>query len=336
MPKTLLTGATGFIGSAVLLKLIDAGHDIRVLVRSQSNRQNLAGLNLEIVTADLRDRRSLKKVVQDCSILYHVAADYRLWVPRPQCMYETNVNGTVNLLRAAAEAGVRRIVYTSSVAVLGLHRDGTSADENTPSSLNDMIGHYKRSKYLAEAEVRRMVREEGLPAVIVNPSTPVGPRDIKPTPTGRMIVDAATGRMPAYVETGLNMVHVDDVAEGHLLAMERGVIGERYILGGFNMTLKQILLELEDLTGHPAPAIRLSPYVVLPIAYIAELLAIITGRGEPLVTSTGVLLARKRMFFSCQKAIQNLGYHPRAVKEGLRDAIRWFRQHDYIKSTNIW
>ena len=239
--KTLITGGSGFVGSAVVRQLIAAGYSVRALVRSNSDRRNLMGLPVEIVTGDLRDRSSLDRALAGCSSLFHVAAVYKLWVRRREEIYETNVAGTRNIMLAAANAGVTRIIYTSSVATLGLTPDGSPADENTPASLSDMIGHYKRSKFLAEAEVKGLADKEGLPVVIVNPSTPVGSRDIKPTPTGRWILDAVSGRMPAYVDTGLNLVHVDDVAVGHLLAFERGKIGERYILGARNMTLKEIL-----------------------------------------------------------------------------------------------
>lgn len=328
--KTLITGATGFVGSAVLRQLIDAGHSMRALIRPNSDRRNLAGLPVEIFTGDLTDRPSLDRALVGCSTLFHVAADYRLWVPNPQPIYETNVTGTRNIMLAAAHAGVTRIVYTSSVATLGLTPDGSPADENTPVSLADMIGHYKRSKFLAEAEVKRLVEEQGLPVVIVNPSTPVGPRDVKPTPTGRMIVDAASGRMPAYVDTGLNLVHVDDVAMGHLLALERGEIGERYVLGAVNMTLKEILTELAAITGRRPPRIRLPHNLVLPIAYVSEAWAQMAGGKEPRVTLVGVRLAKKRMFFSAQKAKRVLGFHPRPIAEALRDAVDWFRQNGYL------
>jgi dihydroflavonol-4-reductase len=328
--KTLITGATGFVGSAVLRQLINAGHSVRSLIRANSDRRNLAGLPVEIMIGDLKDRASLDRALAGCSILFHVAADYRLWVPNPQEIYETNVTGTCNIMLAAAQAGVTRIVYTSSVATLGLTPDGSPADENTPVSLADMIGHYKRSKFLAEAEVKRLAEEQGLPVVIVNPSTPVGPRDIKPTPTGRMIVEAASGRMPAYVDTGLNLVHVDDLAIGHLLALERGEIGERYVLGAVNVTLKKILTELAAITGRRPPRIRLPHNLVLPVAYISEAWARMTGLNEPRVTLVGVRLAKKRMFFSAEKARRVLGFHPRPIEEALRDAVDWFRQHGYL------
>ena len=328
--KTLITGSTGFVGSAVLRQLINAGHSVRALVRHNSDRRNLAGLPVEIFTGDLTDRPSLDRALGGCSTLFHVAADYRLWVPNPQELYETNVTGTRHIMLAAAQGGVTRIVYTSSVATLGLTPDGSAADENTPVSLADMIGHYKRSKFLAEAEVKRMAEEQRLPVVIVNPSTPVGPRDIKPTPTGRMIVDAASGRMPAYVDTGLNLVHVDDVAIGHLLALERGEMGERYVLGAVNMTLKEILTALAAVTGRRPPRIRLPHNLVLPIAYVSEAWARIAGGNEPRVTLVGVRLAKKRMFFSTEKARRALGFHPRPIEEALRDAVDWFREHGYL------
>ncbi len=329
--RTLITGATGFIGSAVLRQLIAAGHSVRALVRPNSDRRNLAGLPVEIFIGDLTDRRSLDRAVAGCSTLFHVAADYRLFVRAPREIYETNVNGTCNIMLAAARAGIRRIVYTSSVATLGLTPDGTPADENTPVCLADMIGHYKRSKFLAEAEVKRLIKEQGLPVVIVNPSTPIGPRDIKPTPTGRMIVDAVSGRMPAYVDCGLNLVHVDDVARGHLLALEHGSIGERYILGAVNMTLKEILVELATITGQRPPRIRLPHNLVLPLAYFAEGWARISGGKDPRITRVGVKLAKKRMFFSGKKARGLLGFHPRPIAEALSEAVDWFQQNGYLR-----
>jgi dihydroflavonol-4-reductase len=328
--NTLITGASGFVGSAVLRHLIAAGHSVRVLVRPNSDRRNLLGLPVEIVTGDLTDRKSLDRALAGCSVLFHVAAIYRLWIPRPEEIYETNVTGTRNIMRAAADAGVTRIVYTSSAATLGLTRDGSPADENTPVSLSDMVGHYKRSKFLAEAEARRLADEEGLPVVIVNPSTPVGPRDIKPTPTGRFIRDAASGRMPAYVDTGLNLVHVDDVAVGHFLAFEHGKIGERYILGAQNMTLKEIFAELAFITGRRPPKFRLPHNWVLPIAYLSEAWSRVTHGSEPRVTVTGVRLAKKRMFFSTDKARRLLGFNPQPIGKALRDAVDWFKENGYV------
>jgi len=328
---TLVTGATGFVGAAVARALVKAGHAVRALVRPRSDRQNLEGLDLEVAEGDLGDRRSLERALEGCRALFHVAADYRLWVPHPAGMYRANVEGTRNIVLAAAERGVNRIVYTSSVATLGFDPDGSPADETTPSRLEDMIGHYKRSKFMAEAEVRELARAQGLPVVIVNPSTPVGPRDVKPTPTGRMIVQAASGRVPAYVDTGLNIVHVDDVARGHLLAFERGRTGERYILAGHDMTLRDILIHVARLAGRRPPVVRLPHAAVMPVAYLAEAWARLTGGGEPFVTADGVRMARKRMYFSSAKAERELGYTKRPAEEALRDSIEWFRAQGYTR-----
>ncbi|MFQ5533633.1 MAG: hopanoid-associated sugar epimerase [Sphingomonadales bacterium] len=325
----LVTGATGFVGSAVMRRLIEAGHDVRVIARAASNRENLQGHPVEIMTGDVTERASLDAALKGVDALFHVAADYRLWVPDPERMYAINVDGTRNIMLAAGEAGVGRIVYTSSVATLGLRADGGPAGEDTPVTLDDMIGHYKRSKFLAEREVSRMVREDGLPAIIVNPSTPVGPNDVKPTPTGRLIVDAASGKMPAYVDTGLNFAHVDDVAEGHLLALRQGRIGERYILGAENLSLRDLLHRLAAICGRKPPRVRLPHNLVLPIAYIMEVWSRITGGGEPMATVDGVKLSRKQMYFSIDKARFELGYSPRPVDEALRDAVEWFRAHGY-------
>ena len=326
---TLVTGGSGFVGSAIIRRLLDAGHEIRALVRGSSARDNLAGLPVDIVVGDLLDPESLIRAARGCNAVFHAAADYRLWIPKPDEIYAANVSGTVNLMRAAAESGAKRIVYTSSVATLGLNANGVPADEETPVSLDDMIGHYKRSKFLAEAEVRRLAVEQKIPVVIVNPSAPVGPRDIKPTPTGRMIVEAAAGRMPAYVETGLNIVHVDDVAEGHLRAYERGVVGQRYILGGTNMTLHEILGIIAEITGRPAPRIKLPHAVVMPIAYVAETMARIGG-FEPVATVDSVRMAKKLMYFSSDKARRDLGYSPRPARQAIADAIGWFEAHGYL------
>jgi dihydroflavonol-4-reductase len=326
--KTLITGATGFVGSAVLRRLLAAGHEVRALVRAGSDRRNLEGLDVEIATGDLCDPASLRQAVAGCDTLFHVAADYRLWIPDPDSIYRTNVEGTRMLIRAALEAGVSRVVYTSSVATLGLNPDRTPADEATPVTLADMVGHYKRSKFLAEAAVRELVESEGAPVVIVNPSTPVGPRDIKPTPTGRIIVDMLRRRIPAYVETGLNIVHVDDVAEGHLLALERGRIGTRYVLGGENLTLKEILCTVAEIGNVPPPRVALHHAMVLPVAWVAERVASVTGR-EPFATVDAVRMAKKFMFFSSERATAELGYHSRPAREGLAEAVDWFRQNRY-------
>lgn len=327
---TLLTGASGFIGAAVLRRLVQAGHDVRVLLRPNSDRRNLEGIVCEVVTGDLGDLETLKAAVTGCAAVFHTAADYRLWVTDPARMYAANVEGTRNLFRAAADAGATRIVYTSSVATIGAARNGIDANETTPSSIGDMIGHYKRSKFLAEHEVLRLVREEGLPAVIVNPSAPFGPRDVKPTPTGAIVVRAAAGRMPAYVDTGLNVVHVDDVAEGHLLAYERGAMGERYILGAENMTLREILDVVCARAGRRPPAVRL-PYVpLLPVAVAAETVARLFGGAEPVVTLDAVRMARKKMYFSSERASRELGYTPRPAVDALTEAVEWFRANGYL------
>ena len=326
----LVTGATGFVGTAVARALIAAGRRVRALCRPGSDRRNVAGLDLEIVEGSLEDARSLAAGVAGCGVLYHVAADYRLWVRDPQAMYRANVEGTRALMTAALAAGVERVVYTSSVATLGLHRDGTPADETTPSTLDDMVGPYKRSKFLAEAEVRGLAETRGLAAVIVNPSTPIGPRDIKPTPTGRMIVEAASGRMPAFVDTGLNLVHVDDVARGHVLAEEHGRVGERYILGGENLSLAEILRRIAAIVGRRPPVVRLPLPVVWPIAAVAEAVGRLTEK-EPLVTFDSLRMARKKMYFSSAKAERELGYHPRSADLALDEAIQWFHAAGMVR-----
>ncbi len=325
----LVTGATGFVGSAVARRLLAAGELVRVLVRPESDRRNLEGLDVDIVTGDLLDPASLERALSGCRGLFHVAADYRLWARYPRELYETNITGTKNLMHAAGAAGVERIVYTSSVAVLGLTTGASPADENTPVSFSDMIGDYKRSKFLAEEEVRRLVHESELPVIIVNPSAPAGPRDVKPTPTGRMIVEAAAGRVPAYVDTGLNIVHVDDVAEGHLLAFSKGNLGERYILGGHNMTLSEILAWITAAAGIEPPRLKLPHNLVLPIAWASEVWARLTGR-DPFATVDSVRMAKKKMFFSSAKAERELGYHARPAGEALQDAVEWFRANGYL------
>lgn len=328
-PLALVTGATGFVGSAVARRLLAEGHAVRVLARPGSDRRNLAGLEVEVAEGNLTDAASLQRACAGCEALFHVAADYRTWAPRPQELYEANVEGSRALMRAALQAGVRRAVYTSSVAVLGIPKGGAPGDENTPVTVDDMIGHYKRSKYLAEEAVREFVGQ-GLQLVIVNPSTPIGPRDLKPTPTGRIVVDAASGRMPAYVDTGLNIAHVDDVAEGHWLAYTRGVAGERYVLGGTDMTLRQILETIADIVGRKPPKVRLPHAAVLPVAYIAEGLARLTGK-PPVATVEEVRMSKKLMFFSSAKAQRELGYRIRPARQALEDAVSWYRDNGYLK-----
>jgi len=328
----LVTGATGFVGAAVARCLLAHGRRVRVLVRPASDRRNVDGLDVEVVEGDLTDRQSLSAAVDGCDGVFHVAADYRLWAPDPAPMFAANVDGSRTVIRAAMDAGVRRIVYTSSVAVLGIHKDGTPANEDSPVAFGDMIGPYKQSKFRAEEAVRDLIDEAGAPVVIVNPSTPIGPGDVKPTPTGRMIVEAATGRMPAFVDTGLNVVHVDDVAEGHWLAFEKGAVGERYVLGGEDMALADILAEIARLTGRRPPAVRLPHDLIVPVAWIAESWARIAG-GEPFVTLDGIRMARKRMYFSSDKARKALGYAPRPAGEALADAVTWFRDNGYLGGT---
>ncbi|HXS40698.1 MAG TPA: hopanoid-associated sugar epimerase [Stellaceae bacterium] len=321
---TLVTGASGFVGAAVARALLAQGRKVRVLLRPQSDRRNIDGLDVEIRLGSLENTASLAAALEGCGALYHVAADYRLWVRDEAPMMRANVEGTRLLMLAALDAGIERIVYTSSVATLGLS-PGSIADETTPSTLGDMIGPYKRSKFLAEEAVRALIAERQLPAVIVNPSTPVGPRDVKPTPTGRMIVEAASGRMPAFVDTGLNIVHVDDVAAGHLLAEERGRVGERYILGGENLSLAEILRRIAALTGRKPPSLSIPIPLIWPIALGAEAWGRVSGK-EPFVTCDGLRMARKTMYFSSAKAEGALGYRARPAQQALADAVTWFRQ----------
>jgi dihydroflavonol-4-reductase len=326
---SLVTGATGFVGAAVARALLAAGLPVRVLARPNSDRRNLAGLDVEIAEGSLEDSVSLTAAVAGCRYLFHVAADYRLWVPNPAAMFRVNVDCTRELMLAALEVGVERIVYTSSVATLGIVAGGV-ADEATPSGYGDMIGPYKQSKFAAEEAVHTLILERGLPAVIVNPSTPVGPGDVKPTPTGRIIVEAAKGKMPGYVDTGLNIVHVDDVAAGELLAAERGVVGERYILGGENLTLEAILGEVARAVRRRPPTLKIPYGVVLPIAAGAEMMAWLTGR-EPFTTLDGVRMSRKKMYFSSAKAMRDLGYAPRSAHRAIVDAVAWFEANGYLK-----
>ena len=326
----LVTGATGFVGSAVARALLARGASVRVLARASSDRANLAGLDVTVATGDLTDPDSLARAAAGCRHVFHVAADYRIWVPEPGTMLRANVDGSVAMLRAAHAAGAERIVYCSSVAALGLTPDGTPADETTPVIEANLIGIYKQSKYRAEQAVLRLVAEEGVPAVIVNPAAPVGPRDIKPTPTGKMIREAAAGRMPAYLDTGLNVVHVDDVAAGHLLALEHGRIGERYILGGENLALGDLVRLVCDVAGARAPFGKLPAGLLWPVAMGMELAARAFG-VEPLVTRDHLRMARKKMFYSSAKAMRELGYSPRPAREAVTDAVTWFRANGMLK-----
>ena len=325
---TLVTGASGFVGAAVARQLLAQGHEVKALVRPGGDRRNLQGLALSLVEGDLGDPDSLRRAVAGCEWLFHIAADYRLWVPDPQAMLRVNVAGTETLLQRAGDAGVKRIIYTSSVAALGLNQDRSPADEETPTRLKNMIGHYKRSKFIAEQAVRKLAANQGLPVVIVNPAAPLGPRDVKPTPTGRIVLDTLRGKMPAYVQTGLNVVHVDDVAQGHLLAFEKGEPGERYILGGENMTLKAILDAVCACAGLAPPRIRLPRAALYPVAWLAEGWAKLSGTPPP-VTVDSLRMAGKFMHFSSAKARQALGYRPRPARQAIEDAVAWFRDNGY-------
>ena len=325
----LLTGASGFVGSAVARRLRAAGFPVRALVRTTSPVAHLSDLGLDFVTGDLRDADSVRRAMAGIRYLFHVAADYRLWARNPDELTQTNVAGTRLLMQEAMRAGVERVVYTSSVATLAARTDGVSADETMPLTEDKAIGVYKRSKVAAERAVEALIAE-GLPAVIVNPSTPIGPRDVKPTPTGRIIVEAASGRMPAFVDTGLNMVHVDDVAEGHFAAFERGRIGERYVLGGQNATLAEILATVAQVVGRRPPRIRIPRQALMPFAHVTEAVARVTGR-EPMLTRDGLRMSKNKMFFSSAKAEAELGYRARPYREGITDAIEWFRRAGYLR-----
>ena len=324
-----VTGATGFVGSAVVRQLLARGEAVRVMTRVNSDKTNIRNLNIEVVDGDLLDPETLCGAMEGCNGVFHVAADYRLWSRNTDSMFKTNVDGSRALVLAALSAGVGRIVYTSSVAVLG-YESGVAADEETPVTYADMIGPYKQSKFRAEEAVLELIKERGAPVVIVNPSTPIGPRDVKPTPTGRVIVEAARGKMPAYLDTGLNVAHVDDVAAGHLLAFDKGAVGERYILGGDDMLLADILAVVARETRRRPPSIKLPHSLVTPIAYLAEAWTQITGGDEPFLTVDGVKMARKKMFFSSAKAEQQLGYIHRPADQALNDSVAWFLENGYL------
>src|ERR1700731_4540792 len=326
--KAFVTGATGFLGSHVARVLGEQGADLRLLVRSTSNLRNLAGIKAETATGDLRDSSSLEKGMSGCDTVFHVAADYRLWVRDPAEMYRSNVAGTKAILDAARKNGVRRVVYTSSVATVGFTGNGHPADEDSPVSLGDMIGHYKRSKFMAE-QVALEAGRGGMHVVLVNPTTPIGEQDVKPTPTGRIVVDFLKRKFPAYVETGLNLVDVKECALGHVAALEKGRSGERYILGGENLTLKQILDKLAVITGLPSPRIRV-PYVLALATGVVD--QVVTGhirKKEPRATIDAVRMGRKKMFVSSSKAARELGWKTVPVDDGLRRAVEWFRANGY-------
>ncbi|MFS2081698.1 hopanoid-associated sugar epimerase [Telluria sp. Tellsp131] len=325
----LVTGAAGFVGAAVARAALEQGYAVRALVRASSPRRNLAGLAAEVVVGDMRDAAAVGRALAGVRFLLHVAADYRLWAPDPGEIMRNNQEGTATVMRAALAAGVERAVVTSSVATLRVSPSTVAATEDEPLAEHEAIGVYKRSKVAAERLVERMVAQEGLPAVIVNPSTPVGARDVRPTPTGRIIVEAARGRMPAFVETGLNVVDVEDVARGHLLALTRGRVGERYILGGQNAMLRELLGEIAQLVGRRPPRVRLPAAPLVPLAHAAEAVARLRGR-EPFLTVDGLKMSRNRMFFSSDKAERELGYRPGPYIGGVQAAVAWFGREGYL------
>ena len=328
---TLVTGATGFVGSHVASQLVSSGENVRVLVRPTSNFKLLEDLRVERVEGDLRDAGSIERAMRGVRRVFHVAADYRLWTQHPEELYESNVEGTRRLIAAAERAGVERIVYTSTVATIAVPQHGTALpNEATAARLEEMIGHYKRSKFLAE-QVALDAAKAGAPVVIVNPTAPVGPGDWKPTPTGRIILDFLLGKMPAYVDTGLNVVAVEDVAAGHLLAAEKGRSGERYILGGRNMTLKEILDALAAITGRRAPRLKLPHVVALAAGYADEWYSRLAGR-EPQIPVEGVKMSRHKIFVESDKAARELGYAPGKIEAGLERAVRWYGDHGYVPS----
>ncbi|HJV35692.1 hopanoid-associated sugar epimerase [Geomonas sp.] len=327
--RAFVTGATGFIGASIVRELLKDGWQVRVLARPGSDRSNLAGLDVETCEGDLSDQAALARGLAGCRSLYHAAADYRLWTKDPASMYEVNVGGTRNILSAALQAGVEKVVYTSSVGTLGNPGNGTPGNEKTPVGFGDMVGDYKKSKFLAEREAESFL-SRGLPLVIVNPSTPVGPMDIKPTPTGKIIVDFLNRKMPAYLDTGLNLIDVETCARGHILAAQKGKIGEKYILGNENLTLAKIFALLSEITGLSAPKVRLPYYPILMAAYVNEGISKLTGK-EPLIPLAGVQMARKFMYFDPGKAVTELGLPLTPVRGSLERAVDWFRSHGYAR-----
>lgn len=328
--RALITGATGFVGGAVLRAVVRAGHDARVLIRPEADRYNLRDMPVEIYHGDVRERETVRRATAGCQQVYHVAALYKLWVRRKAEMYACNVTGTENILAAAREYNVEKVIYTSSVAALGIPNDGTPGTEQTPVALSDMVGHYKRSKFLAE-QVALRYAQEGLPVVIVNPSTPVGAADVRPTPSGKLIVDFLNGKMRGFVDTGLNIIDVDDVAVGHLLAAEKGRIGEKYILGNANLTLLQILTILSELTNLPVPRLRVPYALAISVAYADAALARLLPWREPFVPPVGVKLSKKKMFFEATKAVRDLGLPQTPVREAFRKAVVWFAENGRVK-----
>ena len=332
--EILVTGASGFVGSAVATRLHRSGHRVRALIRRGSPRAHLVALDVDFVEGDIRDAQAVRRALAGIRYVFHVAADYRLWARDRREIFSTNVEGTRVVMQEARRAGVERVVYTSSVATLALRSDGGAADETVPLAIEEGIGAYKRSKIAAERLVEAMIADDALPAVIVNPSTPIGPRDVRPTPTGRIVVEAARGRMPGFVDTGLNLVHVADVADGHLAALTRGAIGERYILGGQNVLLADMLAEIARLVGRAPPRLRIPRAAAVPIAYLAEAAAWFSGR-EPFATLDGLRMSEHRMFFTAAKAERDLGFHARPFREALADAVQWFRAARYLDGKRV-
>ena len=328
--RVLVTGASGFVGSAVARAAQQRGYQVRVLIRASSPRRNLAGLDAEVVEGDMRDEAAVSRALEGVRYLFHVAADYRLWARDPGEIERNNLMGTGAVMRAALAKQVERVVYTSSVATLRVDSQTTAASEDGPLAAHEAIGAYKRSKVLAERLVEQMVARDALPATIVNPSTPIGIGDVRPTPTGRIIIEAATGKMPAFVDTGLNLVNIEDVAVGHLLALDRGRIGERYILGGDNVSLQHLLGEIASMTGRPAPKVKLPLWPLYPLARAAEAIAQLTGK-EPFMTVDGLKMSKNRMFFSSAKAERELSYRPGPHLPALRAALDWFGREGYLK-----
>ncbi len=322
---SVVTGANGFVGAALCRALCERGQEVRAFVREGADTSNLADLPVTLAYGDLRDKESLEKAMQGCQFLYHVAADYRLWVPDPANMYAINVDGSRNAVMAAVAAGVERIVYTSSVAVIKPDEHGGVSDETTPTLESDMIGHYKRSKFLADEAVCELVAEVSAPVVIVNPSTPIGPGDIRPTPTGRIILDALNGRMPAYVATGLNLVHVDDVANGHIAACESGIIGRNYILGGEDISLQHFLELIAQHGGHRAPIAAIPHSIAMLYARVSELYSKVSKK-EPAATVDAVRMSKKCMYFSSERARAEIDYQHRPVEQSVAAAVDWFRE----------
>ncbi len=331
--KTLVTGTTGFLGAALLRELIADGRDVRVLVRPDSDRSNIEGLDAEVVTGDLRDRDSLAAAMQGCGVLYHAAAYYSLWSRDKRMMYDINVQGTRNILEAAMAENVNKVVYTSTVGCIGLWPDGRPADEQTPLDPALLCNDYKMSKYQAEQAALEFAGR-GLPVVVVNPSAPVGPRDIKPTPTGQLILDFINRKMPAYLDTGLNLIDVRDCARGHLLAEQKGKVGERYILGNRNLSLHEILLALEKITGILAPRIKMPYWAAYAAGWICETVSDVITHQPPAVPLGGVKMAKHKMYFDPSKAVRELGLPQNSVDRALEDAVQWMTDHSMVRSTN--